>query len=307
MPVLIHFKGNRSPSVTDTIKVDDVAFDLTGSTVKFRMRLETSSTLKVDAAATVVNPSAGTVRYDWVAADVDTVGDYVGWWQVTLPSTKTQDTLEFPISIVDHLPGDPDYITPEVLKATLQLDGVSYADRDIQRAISAASRGIDEECGRRFWGDSAPGDRYYTPASSTLILIDDIYDFDALVTDQDGDGTFEQSWAENSDFILEPINAAADGWPFSQIRLHPVGASQGFPAGIPRSVKLTGKFGWSEIPDPVVQACGLVASKLLKRAREDPGGSAEALALGGAVVRLVTGDPVVRSLLAPFVRQKPGY
>lgn len=307
MPVLIHFKGNRSPSVTDTIKVDNEAFDLTGSSVKFKMRLESSDTLKVNTAATVVSAAAGTVQYDWLAADVDTVGEYVGWWEVTLSSGKTQDTLEFPIRIVEHAPGDTDYITPEHLKATLQLDGTSYADSDVQRAISAASRGIDWECGRRFYADAdANQARYYSPISAVTIEVDDIITLTTLETDQDGDGTFEQAWTVNTDFVLEPLNAAADGWPYTRITIQPL-ASQGFPSGFPRSVKVTAKFGWSDVPDQVVQACGLVASKLLKRAREDPGGSAEAIALGGAAVRLVGSDPTVKGLLAPYIRHRPGY
>jgi hypothetical protein len=59
--VITHFKGNRSPSLTDTIKVNGVAFDLTGSTVVFKMRATNLVTLKVNAAATVVSAPAGTV------------------------------------------------------------------------------------------------------------------------------------------------------------------------------------------------------------------------------------------------------
>jgi hypothetical protein len=47
----LQYVANRNPSITDTITVDGVAQDLTGCTVKFKMRAVGSSTLKVDAAA----------------------------------------------------------------------------------------------------------------------------------------------------------------------------------------------------------------------------------------------------------------
>jgi hypothetical protein len=99
---LVLYKGNRSPSLSDTIKVGGVPFDLTGATVKLRMRLETSSTLKIDATAVVTDAPNGKVRYDWASADVDTAGEYVAWWFVTLSNGKTQDSDEFQVEIRDH-------------------------------------------------------------------------------------------------------------------------------------------------------------------------------------------------------------
>lgn len=96
------FIGNRSPSLTDTIRVDGSAFNLTDSTVKMQMRLVNSSVLKVDSAATIVDAASGQVRYDWAAADVDTQGDYAAWWRVTLPSTLVQDSPEFAVSVKAH-------------------------------------------------------------------------------------------------------------------------------------------------------------------------------------------------------------
>ena len=53
-----HTKGNRSPSLYDTIRIDKQPFDLAGSTVKFKMREEgTTTPLKVDTAATVMSGS----------------------------------------------------------------------------------------------------------------------------------------------------------------------------------------------------------------------------------------------------------
>lgn len=96
------FVGNRSPSLTDTITVNGVAFDLTGSTVKLQMRQANSATLKVDATATIVNAASGQVQYNWAALDVDTQGEYAAWWRVTLPSTLVQDSPEFEVSIKAH-------------------------------------------------------------------------------------------------------------------------------------------------------------------------------------------------------------
>src|SRR3954447_6862743 len=92
---LIWFVGNRNPSITETLTyADGTVVDLTGSTVKLKMRAVGSSTLKVSASATVVGAATlGQVRYDWAALDVDTGGFYLVWWEVTTGG-KTQDLNE---------------------------------------------------------------------------------------------------------------------------------------------------------------------------------------------------------------------
>ncbi|HXJ47812.1 MAG TPA: hypothetical protein VNF91_01470, partial [Candidatus Acidoferrum sp.] len=73
---IVHTVGNRNPSITDTILINNVPFDLSSSTVTANMRLLGSATLKVNAAAAVItNGPAGQVRYDWSAGDVDTAGN----------------------------------------------------------------------------------------------------------------------------------------------------------------------------------------------------------------------------------------
>src|SRR6266699_249848 len=146
---ILHYTNTRSPSLLDTITSDGVAVDLTGTTVKLQMRAVGSSTLKVDAAATIVTPAAGTVKYDWAAADVNTSGFFTAWWRVTLAGGTTQDTHEFLVEIRDHALAGETYMSVEELKNSLSLQGQSFADPDLQRALAAASRAIDQQTGRR--------------------------------------------------------------------------------------------------------------------------------------------------------------
>jgi len=294
-----HYKGNRSPSLTDTLKIDNVVFDLTGSTVKFRMRAVGSSVLKVDTAATIVSPTAGTVRYDWASGDVDTAGDFLGWWQVTLASGKLQDTPEFLLTILDHVPAAPSlYVDVEELKDTLVLTGQSFADESIADALSASSRAIDLFCDRRFYPDAdAAQVRYYTPDDWRVLFVDDVLTITTLKTDPGGDGVFEQTWA-TTDYTHEPLNAAADGNPWTFLRANPAGTLY-FPAGVPRSVELTGKFGWLTVPPPIKQATTILANRLLKRAREVPFGVA-GMGLDGSAVRITSTDPDVVALISPY-------
>ncbi len=359
------FKDNRSPSLFDTIRIAAVAFDLTGSSVKLRMRAEGSSTLVVDTAATIIAASTtlsgqhilpdstiavasssgflsngalsvggqiveydaisgntfmgcsggdgtiasgatvaqiGGVRYDWAALDVATAGDFVAWWQVTLPSTKTQDTPDFEVIIVEHAPASNVYVQREEFKATLSLAGESFANEDIDLALQAASRAIDEMCQRRFYADSdAAQVRYYSPSSDDVLYIDDLVTLTSLKTDEGGDGVFETTWTLNTDFTREPLNAAADGKPWTKIRVHPAGGKV-FTTAYPRTVEVTGKFGWTTPPAAIAHATTILAHRLLKRAREVPFGIA-GIGLDGSAVRIAAADPDVLSLVQPFSRR----
>ncbi len=108
------FKGNRLPLLQDTITVSTsgAAYDLTGSTVLFSMRPNNAANLKVSGAtATIVTAGSGTVSYAWTANDTDTVGSYLGWWQVN-SNGKSQDTPEFALTITEHAPASIQIVYP---------------------------------------------------------------------------------------------------------------------------------------------------------------------------------------------------
>lgn len=83
--------GDRRPALEGLLKhADGTAVNLAGATVKFLMRPRHGTTPKVDAAATVIDAAAGQVRYEWAAADLDTVGHFEGEWEVDFGSSVKQ-------------------------------------------------------------------------------------------------------------------------------------------------------------------------------------------------------------------------
>jgi hypothetical protein len=119
------------------------------------------------------------------------------------------------------------------------------------------------------------------------------------LVDVDGDGTFEETLTVNTDYVAHPLNAATDGWPWDRLELHPLSSATFYPQ-YPRSIQVTGKFGWATVPYPIVQATTILTHKLLRRAREAPFGI---LAFGeGDSARIARTDPDVAMLIAPYMR-----
>lgn len=91
-------RGDRLPTLARTLKfTDGSVIDLSGCTVRWKMREKVGGTVMVDAAATIVSASEGKVEYAWALIDTDTVGHFVGEWQVTYPDAKvlTVPTMNF--------------------------------------------------------------------------------------------------------------------------------------------------------------------------------------------------------------------
>lgn len=196
----------------------------------------------------------------------------------------------------------PLYLTRAEVKATAGLTG-TFPDADIDRALNAACRGLDEACGRPhgFWPDAdATTVRYYRPQAADRIIIDDLIELTSLETSQFGNGTFDHTWTLNSDIVLEPLNAPADGWPYTRITLNPWRGLTGFPYWAPRSAQLTGQFGWASTPAAIVEATGLLTNRLLQRSKSGLG----ILVTAELAARIAYADPDVKGLMAPYVREK---
>lgn len=297
--MLVWYVGNRQPSISETITSGGSPVDLTGCTVRFRMRAVGSSVLKVDAAAGVISAVNGQVQYDWAANDVDTAGQYLVWWQVTDGTGKTEDVGESLIEFRAHV-SVVSYLELETLKNTLNLSGTSYADSDIQLALVAASRAIDDYCERRFYLDpDTTSVRYYTPGSKWRCEIDDLAVVTSVQHDYNGDGVYEQTLVQDTDYFFEPYNRnLIDGVnrePWTTVCLRELGRFRWF-GFYNHSLKVTGQFGWPVVPPAVKEATSILAGRYLKRARETPYGFV-GFGADGTTMRISARDPDVAALL----------
>jgi hypothetical protein len=191
-----------------------------------------------------------------------------------------------------------DYITLSELKDSLEI-GTTYADPDLTRAITAASRAVDAATGRQFYPGNPGEIRYFTAIEALdgqVVYTDDLVSVTAVETDPEGDLTWQQPWPA-SNYVLGPQNNPVMGLPYSFIRT-PEKKGLSFPL-TPYGVRVTGSFGWSAAPETVKLATQIIASRLLLRARQAPFGIVSA-GIDGAAVRISRFDPDLAMLLDPL-------
>jgi hypothetical protein len=189
------------------------------------------------------------------------------------------------------------YVTVSALKATLNMADYDFADDDFTLAVTAASRAIDSECGRRFYLDADNTSvRYYSPESFALLTVDDLADVAEVAVDVGGTGAFV-AWATTA-YNAGPYNALSDDRPYTFLE---TARGYSFPR-VPRSVRVTGQFGWPSIPASISEATAIYASRLLKRAREAPFGI-QSVGIDGIAARLSRTDPDLMMLLSSYVRR----
>jgi hypothetical protein len=195
------------------------------------------------------------------------------------------------------------YATLNELKGFVGIPTADTADdTTLQSALDSASAQVDAFCDRVFT-DGSVTTRLYTVSDTGRLDIDPISSTTGLVvkTDDNADGTFETTWTLDTDFRLEPINAAAFGEPWTRLS---VLGTRWFPKIQYRpGVQVTAKFGWpgGTAPAPVKHATLIQASRLWLR-KNAPFGVAGSVEFGSEVRLLAKLDPDVESLLRPYRR-----
>tara|TARA_R100001510_G_scaffold57539_2_gene66039 strand:- start:999 stop:1322 length:324 start_codon:yes stop_codon:yes gene_type:complete len=77
-------QNDTSPQIAAILQDGDgTAIDLTAATVKFHMKKVGAATATTDAAATVIDANAGSVKYVWTSNDTAIAGSYLAEFEVT--------------------------------------------------------------------------------------------------------------------------------------------------------------------------------------------------------------------------------
>ncbi len=196
-----------------------------------------------------------------------------------------------------------EYISLTDVKTALRIPlSDTVDDLMLESAINAASRQIDGACDRVFFSDTETRD--FIPDTAQVCFTDD---FTAVTKVEILDGVGGVVDAPLSDFQFEPVNGRSGGRevPFDRIRatgdfLFPVSVERSLLAN-EATVRVTGTFGFTPLPDAIKQAALLLSIRIFKRL-DSP------LAVAGfgdmGVVRVGRTDPDVMALIHPFVRYR---
>jgi hypothetical protein len=198
------------------------------------------------------------------------------------------------------------YVTLAEFKRYIKVPATADSAEDPIRemAIMAASRSIDTATHRTFTASAAATARYYTAprerSHRLRLAIDDLVDATALSVafDMDDDDTYETAV---TDYRLYPLNAAADGKPWTHLVFGPT-VSIPYAEG---AIKVSATWGWTTIPASIKTATLIQASRYYKR-RDSVFGVAGSPEMGNELRLLPKLDPDVEVMVGDFRRFYPG-
>lgn len=205
------------------------------------------------------------------------------------------------------------YVGAEEMKDRL---GIALTDTSqdyaLQTSIAASAGYLNEYCGRHF--NRVTETRTYQPTNIWELDVDDIVPGTAITlkVDQDGDGVFEDTWTQGTDYQLKlgrmSYNVNASGTPRPYRKVQVLQSGKWFPYTWPYThldrVQIATTWGWAAVPWQVAEGNRILAADLFKM-KDAPFGIAGSADLG--VIRIAA-NPWLVELLRPYVnpRRKVG-
>lgn len=177
-------------------------------------------------------------------------------------------------------------------------------DGELADALASASREIDRMCERQFNRTDTASPREFEPDGCRSTEVDDFHTTDGLVVKLDtaGDGSFARTLSA-SEYQLSPANGIVGGeagWPFYKLTLLGGLTFPSFPDGRTRTLQVTAKWGWVNVPAPVRAACKIMAAETWKL-KDAPFG---VLGLDEFGVVRVRQNKMAASKLAPYSKNR---
>lgn len=187
------------------------------------------------------------------------------------------------------------YITLAMFRTALNDEQNTEYDALYAWAIETASRQVDDERGDQFWSVETPTVRTFRPENPRILWVGDFATTEGLIirTDDADNGTYATTWSPG-DYSAE-MDEGVRGMIRPYVKIVAVGG-RAFPTtGYRRSVQVTAKWGWPEIPRQVRQATQILALDHF-RSRDLTGGVAAFNDAGP--VRVAAFNPIARKILA---------
>ena len=192
------------------------------------------------------------------------------------------------------------YATIEQFNAQMGLED-DYDQDQIEIAINAASRAVDQYCHRRFYKDTDASAITYDAPDCYRLTTQDFWDTTGLIvaTDDGDSGTYGTTWTVDTDYTARLWDQTRSGSPYSIIDA--VGG-RWFPRAYrrPQRVQITAKYGWAAVPDEVTQATLIKAAQMFRR-KDSPDGVAGGEGFGALRISRFQ-DPTVAELLNPLIK-----
>ena len=249
----------------------------------------TPSTLAVTGACTQDVPASGTCHYDVLTGDFDTAGVYLGQLVLTKEGEELS-TEQFAIIVQTNASS---YCTLNDVKDALDITGTDHDDL-LTSLISAVTSEIDNYCHRSFALTSTT--RYFDGVGDNLI-VDDLVSVTTFKLDTGGDGVWETTLTEGTDFLLYPYNTS----PKWLVKLTDDSTASDFAKGLRKGVEIAGTWGYSTVPEPVRQAALIQTCRLFRLSQSGYGTEVGTPDIGTSTVFQGLSSDAKR-MLGPYIR-----